>query len=115
MKTKFLYNGIEGTLDLTAVPAQTPGSTTAGNIVVFGDGDGQELDDSGKSFSTDVTLAANSDDLISTQKAVKTYVDSIAAAISAGITFEVPCICSYYRRFDGYVRKWSFWSRSNFN
>jgi hypothetical protein len=44
-----------------------------GDIVIT-DGTGQ-TQDSGKTFSTDGTLAANSDNLIPTQKAVKTYVD----------------------------------------
>lgn len=44
------------------------------------DGSGQPID-SGKSFSTDGTFAANSDALIPTQKAIKTYVDTTRVAV----------------------------------
>lgn len=52
-----------------------PGSSTNNNIPLFDGATGKLLKDSGKAFSTDGTLAGNSDTLIPTQKAVKTYVD----------------------------------------
>lgn len=48
--------------------------------IVTTDASGQ-VQDSGKSFDTDGTLTANSDLKIATQKAVKTYVDAVAATI----------------------------------
>ena len=62
-----VYDALVLKQDLIATP-------TNGNIVTT-NGSGQ-TQDSGKSFSTDGTLAANSDALIATQKAVKTYVDN---------------------------------------
>jgi microcystin-dependent protein len=54
-------------------------SPTANNIVTT-DIHGQSVD-SGKAFSTDVTLAGDSDDLSPTQKAVKTYVDTLLQSL----------------------------------
>ena len=53
-----------------------PGSSTTGDIVIFADTTGKLLADSGIAFTTDGTLAANSDALIPTEKAIKTYVDT---------------------------------------
>ena len=53
-----------------------PGLSVIGDIATWADITGTELADSGVSFSTDGTLAANSDALVSTQKAVKTYADT---------------------------------------
>jgi|CXWL01.1.fsa_nt_gi hypothetical protein len=43
--------------------------------------------DSGKSFDTDTTFAANSDNKIPTQKAVKTFVETLVAGL--GVTWEI--------------------------
>ena len=56
---------------------QGPASSVADNIATFLDISGDNLKDSGKSFDADGTLTANSDDKIATQKATKTYVQSI--------------------------------------
>lgn len=75
--------------DAGSSPASTvlgPGSSTVGNIATWNNTTGTLLADSGVAISTDVTLSANSDTLVSTQKAVKTYVD----AATSGITFEAP-------------------------
>jgi len=52
-----------------------PASSTSANIPTFNGTTGKVIQDSGKAFSTDGTLAGNSDNNIPTQKAVKTYVD----------------------------------------
>ncbi len=56
--------------------ASGPSGATSGNIPVFADGTGKALSDSSKAFSTDGTLASNSDAKIPTEKAVKAYVDT---------------------------------------
>jgi hypothetical protein len=56
-----------------------PSSSTSGNIVTMSGTSGKVIQDSGKSHSTDGTLAGNSDSLIPTQKATKTYVDAAVA------------------------------------
>jgi hypothetical protein len=56
-----------------------PGSSTSGDIATFNGTTGKIIQDSGKSHSTDGTFAGNSDALIPTQKAVKTYVDTADA------------------------------------
>lgn len=61
-----------------------PASAVDNNIPLFDGVTGKLLKDSGKAFSTDGTLAGNSDTLIPTQKAVKTYVDANAGAVSDG-------------------------------
>lgn len=60
-----------------------PGAAVIGNLPTFGNVDGTSLVDSGKSVSIDGTLASNSDALIPTQKAVKTYCDNLIAANDA--------------------------------
>ncbi len=57
-----------------------PGLSVDNNIATWDGVDGNTLKDSGKAFSTDDTLAADSDDLIPTQKAVKGYVDDSAGS-----------------------------------
>jgi hypothetical protein len=55
---------------------------------------GGSLDTSNKVFSTDGTLAADSDNNISTQKAVKTYVDTgLALKISSSLIGAVSGVC----------------------
>jgi hypothetical protein len=66
-----------GTGDVTG-----PSTTTAGRLARFADTTGDLLDE-GPSVSTDGTLAANSDAILATQKAVKTYVDAALAAADA--------------------------------
>lgn len=62
--------------------ATGPGSSTASNIVIFTNTDGQTLSDSGKAHSTDGTLASNSDAKVPTEKAVKTYVDTEVGGVN---------------------------------
>lgn len=54
-------------------------SSTAGHLVSFADTTGTQAGDSGVVVSTDGTLASNSDGKLPTEKAVKTYADSVAA------------------------------------
>ena len=56
-----------------------PTSATGDNIATYNGGSGKIIKDSGKAFSTDGTLASNSDNNISTEKAVKTYADTKVA------------------------------------
>jgi hypothetical protein len=75
----FKYNPFTHKLDIvdgTGGAVIGPGSSVVGDIATWNDTTGTTLADSGKSFSTDGTLSANSDDLISTQRAVKTYADT---------------------------------------
>ncbi len=58
-----------------------PSSATAGDIATFSGTSGKIVDDSGKSFSTDNMLGGNSDALISTQKAVKEFVETQAGLL----------------------------------
>lgn len=64
-----------------------PQTSTPGDITVFANSSGNVLADSGKTFTTDGTLAANSNNLIPTERAVKTYADMIAA----GFYLEAAC------------------------
>lgn len=83
----YLNKGLSGTeADLSGY-VSGPNSSTDSNIATFSGPTGKIIQDSGKQFSTDGTFAANSDALVPTQKATKTYVDMIAA----GFTFEVTC------------------------
>lgn len=59
-----------------------PGVSVSGNVAEFDGVDGETLQDSGRAFSTDETLAANSDALVPTQKAVKGYVTTVVNARS---------------------------------
>jgi hypothetical protein len=60
-----------------------PGSSTANAIVLFNGTSGKVIKDSLITVDTDGTLAANSDTVIATQKAVKTYADALIAANDA--------------------------------
>lgn len=57
-----------------------PASATDDDIVVFNAGTGKLIKDSGIKTSTDGTFAGNSDVLVPTQKAVKTYADTKIAS-----------------------------------
>lgn len=77
----FKYNPFTHKLDIVSASGgggdvSGPGLSVVGDIATWADIMGTSLADSGKSFSTDGTLAANSDNLIPTQKAVKTYADT---------------------------------------
>jgi len=56
-----------------------PASSVSGDFALFDGITGKILQDLGLSFSTDATLVGNSDVLISSQKAIKTYIDSADA------------------------------------
>lgn len=60
-----------------------PASAVSGNIATFNGTSGKVIQDGSISVSTDGTLASNSDSLLPTQKAVKTYADTKVAANSA--------------------------------
>lgn len=62
--------------------ATGPGTSTANDIVIFTNTDGQTLSDSGKAHSTDGTFASNSDAKVPTEKAVKTYIDASVSGFS---------------------------------
>lgn len=53
-----------------------PGLSVVGDIAIWDDVTGTTLADSGVSISTDGTLSANSNALVPTQQAVKTYADT---------------------------------------
>jgi hypothetical protein len=76
-----------------------PSSSTAGDIATFSGTTGKVIQDSGKSHSTDGTLAGNSDALIPTEKAVKTYVDRTrvtgTTATGAGTAAKTATITGY--------------------
>lgn len=59
--------------------------SVAGNIPVYTDTGGKEVEDSGVAVSTDGTFAANSDAKLPTEKAVKTYVDALLGVQDAMI------------------------------
>jgi hypothetical protein len=63
----------ETKFDLTASPLQTTGVITAGGLTAT-----NTIDE----FSTDGTLADNSDSAVPTEKAVKTYVDAAAGSLT---------------------------------
>lgn len=77
----FKYNPISSQFDLTETgggggTVVGPGVSVVGDVATWADITGTTLADSGKAFSTDGTLAANSDALVPTQKAIKTYADT---------------------------------------
>lgn len=86
---QFTLNPLTGKLDIYAAGNSVigPGSSTVGNIPLFNNTSGTLLSDSGKAFTTDGTLSANSDALVPTEKAVKTYVDGVAT----GLNFKAAC------------------------
>lgn len=63
-----------------------PASAVSGDFATFNGSSGKVIQDSGLSLSIDGTLASNSDVLIPSQKAVKTYVDT---AITGAATFVI--------------------------
>jgi hypothetical protein len=71
-----------------------PAGATSGNIATFSGTTGKSIADSGKAFDTDGALAADSDNKIPTQKAVKAYVDANSVSGPATNT-------------DNYVPQWS--------
>lgn len=77
----FTYNPFTNNLDIYASGADVlgPGLSVIGDIATWADITGTTLADSGVSISTDGTFAANSDALVPTQKATKTYVDTANA------------------------------------
>jgi len=60
-----------------------PASAVSGNIPTFNGTSGKVIQDGGVAVSTDGTFASNSDSLLPTQKASKTYADTKVAANSA--------------------------------
>lgn len=62
------------------------GASTANNLAKFLDTSGDVIGDAGVAVSTDGTLASNSDVKLPTEKAVKTYADSIRTAILNGVS-----------------------------
>lgn len=60
-----------------------PASAVDADIALFDTTTGKKIKDSGVKLSTDGTLASNSDNLVPTQKAVKTYADGLIAASDA--------------------------------
>lgn len=67
-----------------------PASATSDDFATFNGTTGKIIKDSGWSRDTDVTLAANSDNKIATQKAVKAYVDANALTSANFIVRETP-------------------------
>lgn len=67
-----------------SIPDLVVGPPVATNnaVVLFDGSTGKLVKDSSKTISTDGTLAANSDAFLSTQKAVKTYVDATTASVA---------------------------------
>ncbi len=59
-----------------------PGSSTNSDFAMFSGTSGKVLKDNGLSLTTDGTLTSNSDSLIPSEKAVKTYVDAVAQGLS---------------------------------
>lgn len=96
---KLVSPGGGGSGDVTG-----PGSSTDGDVATFSGATGKIIQDSGKSFDTDGTLAADSDAKIATQKAVKTYVD--AATTGAGdVSGPASSTDNAVARFDGTTGK----------
>lgn len=65
---------------------QGPGLSVVGDIVTWNDITGTTVADSAVSISTDGTMAANSDALVPTQKAVVTYVGTATSGSITGTT-----------------------------
>lgn len=80
---------IQGRTGLQGIPAAGtgdvvgPASSVSGNIPTLSGTTGKIIADSGKAHSVDGTLASNSDAKIPTEKAVKTYADSVAASATS--------------------------------
>lgn len=60
-----------------------PTTSTSGNLATFNGATGKVIADSGIAIDTDGALAANSDQRVATQKAVKAYVDVLTAGAPA--------------------------------
>jgi hypothetical protein len=74
-------NGIpRGSLAVPPGGVLGPLSSTDGDFAQFSGSSGQVIEDNGLSLSTDGTMAADSDALIPSQKAVVTYVGAEVAA-----------------------------------
>lgn len=69
-----------------------PGTSTVGDIVLWNNITGTAVSDSGAAISIDGTFAADSDALIPTQKATKTYVDTVASGKISGTTTQFDVI-----------------------
>lgn len=67
-----------------------PAVAVTTDFATFNGTSGKIIQDSGLSFTTDGTLAGNSDVLIASEKAVKTYVDAHAVLASAFVVRETP-------------------------
>jgi hypothetical protein len=80
--------GLEGSGDVSH-----SGTIAANDIAAFTDTTGGTIKSAGVKVSTDGTLAGNSDLLIPTQKAVKTYADGLIAAADA-MVFKGTIDCS---------------------
>lgn len=61
-----------------------PAGSTDGEIALFDGVDGKKIKSSGVAISTDGTLASNSDAKVATEKAVKTYIDSLVVNLGNG-------------------------------
>jgi hypothetical protein len=75
--TTAFVHAVAGAGDVTG-----PGSSTNGHFAQFNGTTGKILEDGGLSLTVDGTLAANSDSLVPSEKAVKTYVDVAVAGVS---------------------------------
>jgi len=84
----FVINPFTGQFDQTGSggggggDVSGPGLSVIGDIATWADITGTTLADSGVAFTTDGSLAANSDNLVPTEKAVKTYVDAHSGQIT---------------------------------
>lgn len=86
-----------GTSDITIDSAtdllntvEGPASATDSAVALFDGVGGQRLKDSAITISTDGTLASDSDSKLSTEKALKTYIDGKASAITAVYPLAAP-------------------------
>lgn len=68
---------------------QGPDDSVVGDVAVWADTVGEELEDSGISIDADGELAADSDDRLATQKAVKQYVDDHATSTGKAIAMAI--------------------------
>lgn len=90
LKTYFdtLYGSGDGDGDVVG-----PAGATANAVGLFDGATGKLLKDSATTISTDGTFATNSDALLPTEKAIKTYVGSLIAAADA-MVFKTVIDCS---------------------
>ncbi|WP_195930294.1 phage tail fiber domain-containing protein [Hyphomicrobium album] len=80
-----------------------PGTSAAHRLAAFTDTTGALLEDSGVSVSADGTLAGDSDALVATQKATKTYVDTVIAALRAGVSASFDTLAEIATAIGGLV------------